>query len=203
MQHYMKLGPPRASGAGGLGFVIWIGERLLSGTVMSIMARESRPRVTRRFGLVLWGLLFVTAVSCVVIVARWIAVESAGFLWMARPNLEAVSKMSHLEFPKGAVVVGSQHKAKVFARVEFERGRLDAFLKTLSHQLSSPGSLRSLGDQRLDFINNDIILRPEPWWNPDGTRDVVGGVYDVYGDTVVVLVSKDDAEYVTVYIAKY
>ncbi|MCK4323671.1 MAG: hypothetical protein KAW89_04020 [Armatimonadetes bacterium] len=63
--------------------------------------------------------------------------------------------------------------------------------------------MRSLGDQRLGWINNDTILRPEPWWDTDGTRDVVGGVYEVYGDTVVVLVSKDDAEYMTVYIAKY
>lgn len=165
--------------------------------------QTSAPKVTRRFGLVLWGLLFVTAVSCAAIVARWIVVESAGLLWVARPNLEAVSGMSQLEFPEGTVLIGCQHKLKMFARVEFERGRLDAFLKTLSHQLSSPGSLRSLGDQRFGWINNDTILDPEPWWNPDGASDVVGGVYRVYGDTVVVLVSKDDAEYVTVYIAKY
>jgi len=167
------------------------------------MAGETAaPKVIRRFRLVLWGLLFVIAVSCAAIVARWIVVESAGLLWAARPDLEAVSRMSHLEFPEGAVLIGSQHKLKMFARVEFERRRLDAFLKTLSRQLSSPGSLRSFGDQRLGWINNDTILDPEPWWNPDGARDVVGGAYEVYGDTVVVLVSKDDPEYVTVYIAK-
>ncbi len=160
------------------------------------------PKLIRRYRLVLWGLLFVTAVSCVAIVARRIVVESAGLLWGARPNLEAVSKMSHLEFPEGTVLTGCQHKLYMFARAEFERGRLDAFLETLSHQLSSPGSVRSLGDQRFGWINNDTILDPEAWWNPDGARDVVGGVYRVYGDTVVVLVSKDDAEYVTVYIAK-
>ncbi len=86
------------------------------------------------------------------------------------PDLAKISRYLNIHFPEGSVLIGSDMTpgfgpdSIMYARIQFPRSHMNAFIKSL------PKPVNTSTSDRLE-ITNDYRLSPTPdWWRPDEIR---------------------------------
>lgn len=124
----------------------------------------------------------------IVAVCAFVIIVAAGVLFgpalltvgsSRRPDLESISKITHLHFPRSTTVIRSRldkefQGGRMWAKIEMQETDIHTFLQSLHHPVA-------LGaNSQLPQLDAGARMNPPDWWNPYPSQGYEARVVTVY-----------------------